>query len=168
MQHQVTPELRRNPDDKMLFGVGSGLADYFGIDVALTRVILVVTAFLTGGAVVLAYILLAILVPERERVSGPEAPGASREPGHAGDQMPDASGAATPPYGQRRDPHRSPDPLFVYRRRNLAGWLIIGLGAIILAANLGWFRWWDLGKLWPLLLITFGFVLVLGVFSRRD
>jgi len=44
-------------------GVCAGLADYFDIDVTLMRVIWVISAFVTGGAAVLLYIILAIIVP---------------------------------------------------------------------------------------------------------
>jgi len=50
-------------NDKKLFGVAGGLAEYFDIDPVLMRVLIVVFCLLTGF-VLLAYILLAVLMPK--------------------------------------------------------------------------------------------------------
>jgi phage shock protein C len=56
--------LRRYRSDKMLAGVCGGLARYLGIDPVLARVLYVLGAFLTGGALILAYAILWIVMPE--------------------------------------------------------------------------------------------------------
>ena len=56
-------KLVRKTDDKMIAGVASGIADYFGIDVTLIRVLLVVTAIF-GGFGLVVYIVMWVLVPE--------------------------------------------------------------------------------------------------------
>lgn len=56
-------KLVRKTDDKMIAGVALGIADYFGLDVTLVRVLLVVTAIVGGFGLVL-YIVMWILVPE--------------------------------------------------------------------------------------------------------
>jgi phage shock protein C len=48
----------------MLAGVCAGLAAYFGVEVRLVRIATVVLGLFTGPAVVIGYILLAVLVPE--------------------------------------------------------------------------------------------------------
>ncbi|MFH1287058.1 MAG: DUF2807 domain-containing protein [Candidatus Magasanikbacteria bacterium] len=55
----------RNPDDKILGGVASGIAAYLGMDVLLMRVIFIVLALLPGPAIII-YIILWILIPEAE------------------------------------------------------------------------------------------------------
>lgn len=55
--------LYRLPKQGQIAGVCAGLADYLDIDVTLMRVIWVIGAFVTGGAVVLLYLVLAIIVP---------------------------------------------------------------------------------------------------------
>ena len=55
-------KLQRNPRNKVLGGVCSGLADYFGIDAALARVLFVVI-FLCGGTGLLIYCILWIAMP---------------------------------------------------------------------------------------------------------
>jgi phage shock protein PspC (stress-responsive transcriptional regulator) len=58
----VKRRLFRNPDDKVLGGVVSGLAAYFGWDVAWTRILFLVCAILLHGFI-LAYIIAWIIIP---------------------------------------------------------------------------------------------------------
>lgn len=54
--------LYRNPHDKMLGGVCSGIANYFDIDPVIVRLIMVVL-FLGAGIGLLAYIIAWIVIP---------------------------------------------------------------------------------------------------------
>ncbi|HTM67141.1 MAG TPA: PspC domain-containing protein [Flavipsychrobacter sp.] len=54
--------LYRNPNDKMLGGVCSGIANYFDIDPVIIRLIMVVL-FLSAGIGLLAYIIAWIVIP---------------------------------------------------------------------------------------------------------
>lgn len=56
--------LRRIPSKAAIGGVAAGLADYFGMDIALMRVILAVLFIFTKGAMLLAYIILWVALPE--------------------------------------------------------------------------------------------------------
>lgn len=60
---KTTKKLYRDPDDKIIAGVASGLAAYFGIETVLMRLIFFVTIFF-GGIGVVAYIVLWIIMPE--------------------------------------------------------------------------------------------------------
>lgn len=66
----VTPERKmyRNPDNKVLGGVASGIASFFGIDVSLTRVLFVLSFFF-GGFGFFIYIILWIALPEARTIS---------------------------------------------------------------------------------------------------
>ena len=48
----------------MIAGVAGGIADYFDIDVAVVRLILVGLAFLTFPALPLAYLVAWVIIPE--------------------------------------------------------------------------------------------------------
>lgn len=50
--------------EKMIFGVCSGLANYFDLDPTIMRVIFVV-AFLGFGMGLLIYIILAFIMPDK-------------------------------------------------------------------------------------------------------
>lgn len=57
--------LYRNPDKGMIFGVCAGLADYFGFDVTIVRVLVVLGAlFFPGPLVFVGYIIMALLLPK--------------------------------------------------------------------------------------------------------
>jgi phage shock protein C len=59
--------LRRSRTDRVIAGVVGGLAEYFGIDPTLLRVIYVVVSIVSAafpGALV--YVLMWLLVPEAE------------------------------------------------------------------------------------------------------
>jgi phage shock protein C len=49
--------------EKMVAGVAGGLADYLNLDPTVIRILFVVIAF-AGGASVLAYLIMWIIVPE--------------------------------------------------------------------------------------------------------
>ena len=61
----VARPLRRSRDKRLIAGVIGGLADYFGLDPTLARVIYVVGSVLSAGFPgTLVYILLWVLMPE--------------------------------------------------------------------------------------------------------
>ena len=68
------PELRRSGTDRMAGGVCGGLAEYSGIDPLLWRVGFVALT-LAGGAGILVYLLLWVLMP-----SAPLPPGEQPSP----------------------------------------------------------------------------------------
>ena len=56
--------LVRSRKGRMAAGVCAGLADYFGFDVTLVRVVVAVVCVITGGAGILAYLVAWALIPE--------------------------------------------------------------------------------------------------------
>jgi phage shock protein C len=56
--------LVRSLNGRMLAGVCAGIADYFGVDVTLVRVILAIACVFTAGAGVLAYLAAWVIIPE--------------------------------------------------------------------------------------------------------
>ena len=57
-------KLYRSQTDKKLGGVCGGIAEYFGIDSTLVRLLLVLFCIM-GGAGVFAYIVAWLVMPER-------------------------------------------------------------------------------------------------------
>jgi phage shock protein PspC (stress-responsive transcriptional regulator) len=64
----VKRKLYRDTDKKVLGGVAGGLSAYFGIDLVAVRVLLVISAFF-GGAGVIGYIVLWIVLPEARSIT---------------------------------------------------------------------------------------------------
>jgi len=62
--------LLRSRDDRMLWGVAGGLADHLGFNATLVRVAFVVIT-LFGGAGLLAYLVLAVALPEDDGTGEP-------------------------------------------------------------------------------------------------
>lgn len=56
--------LYRSTEDRMISGVCAGIADYFGIDPTLVRLIFVFGALGTVSGLFWAYVIMAIIVPE--------------------------------------------------------------------------------------------------------
>lgn len=144
MEHR----LYRSRTNRMVSGVCGGLGEYLGLDPTWIR--LAFLAFtLAGGAGILIYILMLIIVPENpNQVAAPtslavsdQQPGSEPGSGDADSMLPEAE-----------------------RTRNavLFGAIIIVAGAFLLLRNLGLglFDWFDGDFLWPLLLIAGGGLLL--------
>ena len=56
--------LYRSRDDRMLAGVAGGLAQMWGADPSLVRVIWALLAIFTGGLAFIVYIVMALVIPE--------------------------------------------------------------------------------------------------------
>ena len=58
-------KLYRNSRRGMVFGVCAGVADYFGFDVTVTRVLFVIAAFFSFPLILVAYVLMGFLLPRK-------------------------------------------------------------------------------------------------------
>ncbi len=56
-------KLRRSRSQKMIAGVCAGLADYFGLDATLLRVVYALLTVFTAFAGVLVYLILWLIIP---------------------------------------------------------------------------------------------------------
>ena len=61
---QQARRLYKSPEDRLLFGVAGGHAEYFDIDPVIVRVAWVVLTIVTGGIAALVYLVLAIVTPD--------------------------------------------------------------------------------------------------------
>lgn len=68
-QPPTRPErrLHRSTENRLIFGVAGGLAEYFDVDPNLVRVGFVVLTILSWGTGILLYLLLALILPPREQ-----------------------------------------------------------------------------------------------------
>jgi len=57
-------QLRRSRTDRVVAGVCGGFARYLGLDPVLVRVLYVIATFLTGGALLLGYLVIWLVMPE--------------------------------------------------------------------------------------------------------
>jgi phage shock protein C len=175
---ETTGGVLRRGSDRIVGGVASGLAQYFGVDVLLVRVVFVILALAPPGIGILLYLVLWFLmeppsgapqsasrnIGERFRAMGNEI----REDFRTGFSRSEAppSGGATPPPTPARDPGSPSNrgwwsPGYRGRPRGFwAGVILIVLGAYFLLSNIGvlsGFRW-DI--FWPAVLIAIGLLIL--------
>ena len=72
--------LYKSSTDKAIFGVCGGIAEYFGIDSLIVRLVLVLFT-LAFGAGLLFYIIAALIMPKRPEDGGPQVYPQPPEPG---------------------------------------------------------------------------------------
>lgn len=75
----MSKTLYRIPKQGQISGVCAGLAEYFDFDVTLIRLMFVVVTFISGGSMIIAYIIVSIILPvDQGEVGGTISEKASR------------------------------------------------------------------------------------------
>jgi phage shock protein C len=134
----------------MLGGVCGGLASYAGIDPVIVRLFFVIFT-LAGGAGILIYLILWIVVPEEGENTGWNDSTYSSRIGSMRDDLIDAT--------------RKPNPNAI----RYIGGAIIAAGLLLLLQNLDipWLWWLQKDLIWPLILVAGGVLLLVKAF-RKD
>lgn len=148
-------KLQRDENKKMLGGVAAGLAEYFDVDVTVVRVVFVLMAVF-GLAGVLIYLILWIVVPAKSLFD----PYGSMGSGYQ------TYGNVPPVEPASFDPAAM--PVKRSKSRVIAGAILVLLGLFFLFDQFFFLPvWFTLTKLWPILLIVLG-VMILGKSSKRN
>ena len=157
--------LYRSQSDKMLWGVCGGLAKYFDVDPTIVRAIAVLSIFVSGGLGILAYIIMAIVVPlEGSKVTTPKEV--------VQENVEDMKETASELGREIRstlagEEDESEEVAKIHhRRRNLFGIILIVLGVLFLLGSFNLFWWFNWGNLWPLILVAIGVLIILSVRRR--
>ncbi len=113
MTDTTTRRLYRSRQHRMIFGVASGLGQYFSVDPTLVRLGFVVAFLLpgVGGVALLSYVIMAIVVPVRP----------------LGELEPPLPGTA----------------IDTSRARQIGGYALLALGTLALAGTLGLYRFFE-------------------------
>nr|QOV09065.1 hypothetical protein HULAa30F3_00018 [uncultured Dehalococcoidia bacterium] len=162
MQQPTHKRLYRSNDDRILTGVCGGLAKYFNIDPVLIRVLTVLIALVTSGVGIIAYILLAIIVPV-ENSTAPTPRDVVRENAEDLKQTATKIGEEIKTAAEN---HHSSAQSANDRTGLIIGLALICIGVIALLATLGVFdviKWF---VLWPAILIIIGILILIGVWKR--
>ncbi len=140
---RTTARLYKSRTNRMIDGVCGGIAEYFGIDPTLVRIVWVLVT-LSGGVGFFLYIAAMIIMPTNPEfeLRPSSAPGAEAPPA---------------PSDHKR----------------FWGIILVLIGAFLLLINLGWLAdlpWWSFSRrlLLPVLLIGIGGILVLTYTRRRS
>jgi phage shock protein C len=132
----VPRRLHRSRRDRVFGGVCGGLAEYFGVDPVLLRIVAVALA-LSGGAGFLLYLIAWIAIPE-------ETPGEARA-------------STAPVYGPEAEANRA---------RSRATAITIGGAALVVAGALMLLNrvlpWVDAALVWPLIVVAAGVAILMS------
>lgn len=153
----MTERLYRSVREKMLGGVCGGLADYFSVDVTLVRLIVLVATF-AGGVGFLAYLAAWVIIPVNPADQDVHQENQHQEnskrniedvvTGMASDVEVAVKGFGRP---ENQENHEN--------RTKFAGGILVILGAIFLLER-AFPYWFDMSKMWPLLLIVIGLAII--------
>jgi phage shock protein C len=146
----MAKKLYRSRHDRMIAGVCGGLAEYFDIDSTLVRLIAVALT-LAGGSGILAYLIFWFVVQQRPlNLATVDNPTVTSPPTEATEPAEEATNEV------------SSAALFV-------GVILTILGFLFLVGNLISFAWLSFSRLWPLILIAIGILIVLkGTGSKSN
>lgn len=136
-------KLYRDETRKVIGGVCAGLADYFGVDVAIVRLVFLLTLILKGGGM-LIYIVLWIVLPKKSYPLNQPFVDYTVPP-------------ATPP--------QATPPIFNQPQKRstgsiMAGTILVLLGAYFIMDDFNIIPNWDFDHFWPVILIAIGIVFI--------
>ena len=158
--------LYRSRDERVLFGVAGGVAEWLDVDPALVRIVFALLV-LTAGVGFLLYIIMAIVIPEE-----PAHVGAAPMPGEAPAMPTTEPGApAAAPAGYWVDDRATRRAARRARRAESGGQGVVIFGAILIIVG-AWFlvrryvTWLDGDLLGPIVLIVIGALLLAGALTR--
>lgn len=156
--------LHRSVNGRVIGGVAGGLADFFGMDPTIVRLIFVLLAVFGGGGVLL-YIILWIVLPEKNISSSYSFSSSSSGPPTGSD-----SGVGETYDGFGKQPNESYPGNDVQTKRKFEGSLIGGLVLILIGSFFLAERFIpriSFGDFWPLLLVVVGLVLIFNSLPSR-
>jgi phage shock protein C len=149
--------LYRSSTQRMIAGVCGGLGEYFNIDPTLVRIVYILVTVATGVLLgIVLYVVLWLIVPneasagktlrESMRENVDEMANSAREIGNEVQ----ATLRRTPGDEKRR-----------IEPAALAGLLLVLIGVLFLLGNLNLLGWLHWSRLWPLIIIVIGLLLLL-------
>ena len=155
--------LYRSQSDRMIWGVCGGLAKYFDMDPTLVRIIFVLLLFANGVGVV-AYIIMAIVVPlEGSKTVEPKE--TVKENMEEIKKTANELGREISATFAGENKTETTDTS--HQRRNMLGIAIIVVGILILMGSLNLFWWFRWGYLWPVILIAIGVIIIFGARRKK-
>ena len=161
MEHR----LYRSGKDRMIWGVCGGLAQYFDIDPSIVRLIFILAIF-CGGLGIVAYIILAIVVPREGSQAGEPSQTIKENVQEIKDTTQQIgkdihstlnSREKTAETRENRGCDRHHSAGFIF------GMVVLVIGIIALLSTTGitrWSWWFNWEYFWPALLIIIGLLLI--------
>lgn len=126
----MSKRVYRARKEKVLAGVGGGLAEYFDIDPTIVRIIMVLLAWGSAEVFIVGYILAAILIPEKPKDDVTD------------DAEPEVLDEAGEPIKRTQD------------KRQVLGMIFVGAGGLMLLNRFT--SWMDSGVILAIAVIAVG------------
>lgn len=151
----VKQRLTKSSSDKVIDGVCGGIAEYFGIDPVIIRLIFVILVLMNGFGILL-YIVLTIIMPKAEKIDQMPKETIQENVQEMGERLKEAGEKLGSTISRENRPRKSGHSIWL-------GLLLILLGTYFLLENLNmlrWFHnmfsWFSMDIFWPLVLIVIG------------
>lgn len=147
--------LHRSHNDKIIAGVCGGLAEYFGVDSTIVRLLFVlVVAF--GGSGIVLYLLLWLIMPKSIH-----QPAVLNE-----ENIKEFASEIKDKVNDLKEEFKKKEVAEIKNNKHhggFFGWLLIILGIVFLANNFMpfWLRA-QMANFWPLILVFIGLVVIIG------
>ena len=144
----MTTRITKSKTDRVIDGVCGGLAEYFGIDSLIVRLVFVALIF-TNGIGIILYIVLMIIMPKAQSIEQSPKETIQENVQEMSERVKEAGegpGSAFAKDDEGKHLHRS-------------GWLgliLILIGIFFLLENLNLIRWFNRDLLWPIIIILVG------------
>ncbi len=151
--------LYRSRSDRMIWGVCGGLAKYFDIDPTIVRIIAVLLIF-ANGLGILAYIILAIVVPLESSAATATKETIRENVEEIKETASQLGREIRSTFVQEKDESEAAAKTH-QRSRNILGLVFIVVGILLLLGSFNLFWWLHWGNLWPLILVAVGVLIVL-------
>ncbi len=148
----ATSQLYRSTTNKVIAGVCGGLGEYFDIDPMIIRALFVLAFFMSGTGILL-YIVLWLVIPDR-----PRRETLSRD--HLKETVREMKARAVDVVDELRGANEAK----MESRQSWLAILVVIVGVMFLLRNFDMLTIFDFERLWPLILIIFGFAIL---FKKR-
>ena len=145
-QKAVPLKLYRSETDRIIGGIAGGLGEYFDMDPVIIRIIFIALAVFGGGGIPL-YLILWVVIPTQSRIQ-------SNTRDTVRENVEEMKGKANTWVGDMKT--------FSQRKksRSWLGFLIVLIGFVFLFDALGMVSLITVRRLWPLLIIVLGFMIL--------
>lgn len=131
--------IHRSNTNKVIAGVAGGLGEHFNVDPIIFRIIFLIL-FVYGGSGLLIYLILWLVIPKKNETFNDNVEEIKEKANELVDKV-------------RGTKHET--------RRQLIGFVFIGIGIIFLLDNMGIVIFHEIWKFWPLILVLVGISIII-------
>lgn len=158
--------LYRSESDRVIAGVCGGLAEYLRVDPLILRILFAVLAMVNGIGLMI-YLVLWIIVPTAASQDASQEEVMRRNVDEIGIRARALGQEARNAFQSQRARRQAGAAERTEQRAIVGGAILIVAGLLMLMSNFG-LRWWvSLVRLWPLMFVGIGLVILLNSMKDR-